>query len=262
MSVLETLVTALRSGTVEVIDLTAPLSEETPIICLPPERGQPWPFAREVISNFDEAGPTVYWNNIRLSEHTGTHFDAPAHWLSGKGLQDVSQVPPSRLVGPAVVLDMTQAADRDPDFLLRREHIEAWTAEHGPLPEDGWLLYRTGWETRRDDPERFLNDRHTPGVDPACARWLAEETALAGIGVETVGTDAGLAGDFTDQPFPCHWYLHGAGKYGLTQLRNLAQLPPTGALLMTGPLPIVGGSGSPTRVLALVEHHSQVSEGA
>ena len=62
-----------------------------------------------------------------------------------------------------------------------------------------------------------------------------------------------LAGDFTDQPFPCHWYLHGAGKYGLTQLRNLALLPPTGALLVAGPLPIVRGSGSPARVLALVE---------
>ena len=72
--------------------------------------------------------------------------------------------------------------------------------------------------------------------------------------METVGTDAGLAGDFTDQPFPCHWHLHGAGKYGLTQLRNLALLPPTGAVVIASPLPIVRGSGSPTRVLALVEH--------
>ncbi|OIJ63637.1 cyclase family protein [Streptomyces mangrovisoli] len=252
MSVLAGLLTALRGGTVQVIDLTTPLSERTPIISLPPERGQPWPFSREVISNFDAPGPTVYWNNIRLSEHTGTHFDAPVHWLSGRTRQDVAQVPPGRLVGPAVVIDMSAEAEKDPDFLLRREHVEAWTAEHGPLPADGWLLHRTGWDTRNDDPERFLNDRHTPGVDPECARWLAEETPLAGLGVETVGTDAGLAGDF-DQPYPCHWYLHGAGKYGLTQLRNLELLPPTGALLIAGPLPIVGGSGSPTRVLALVE---------
>ncbi|WP_328556982.1 MULTISPECIES: cyclase family protein [unclassified Streptomyces] len=252
MSVLAGLLTALRGGTVQVIDLTTPLSERTPIISLPPERGQPWPFSREVISNFDAPGPTVYWNNIRLSEHTGTHFDAPVHWLSGRTHQDVAQVPPRRLVGPAAVIDLGAEAEKDPDFLLRREHIEAWTAEHGPLPEDGWLLYRTGWDARNDDPERFLNDRHTPGVAPECARWLAEETPLAGLGVETVGTDAGLAGDF-DQPYPCHWYLHGAGKYGLTQLRNLQLLPPTGALLIAGPLPIVGGSGSPTRVLALVE---------
>ncbi|WP_154814070.1 cyclase family protein [Actinophytocola xinjiangensis] len=249
------LAAALRGGAVEVVDLTAPLSEDTPIIGLPPERGQPWAFAREVISNYDEAGPTVYWNNIRLSEHTGTHFDAPVHWLSGKGSQDVSQVPPGRLVGQAAVLDLREQVARDPDFLLRREHVEAWIAEHGPLPENGWLLYRTGWDERAGDPARFLNDRHTPGVAEDCARWLAEQTPLLGIGVETVGTDAGLAGDF-EQPYPCHWFFHGAGKYGLTQLRNLGELPPTGAIVIAGPLPIVGGSGSPTRVLALVERHA------
>ncbi|QFZ21199.1 cyclase family protein [Saccharothrix syringae] len=252
MSALTGLMAALRTGAVEVVDLTAPLSEQTPIIALPPERGQPWPFSREVISDFDVAGPTVYWNNIRLSEHTGTHFDAPAHWLSGKGGPDVSEVPPADLVGPAVVLDFSAEAAADPDFLLRREHVERWQDEHGPLPDRGWLLYRTGWDARGNDPARFLNDGHTPGVDPDCARWLAERTPVIGIGVETVGTDAGLAGGF-ERPYPCHWFFHGAGKYGLTQLRNLARLPTTGAVLVASPLPIVRGSGSPTRVLALVD---------
>ena len=251
MTVVTDLLSALHNGSVRVVDLTAPLSEDTPIIALPPERGQPWPFTREVISDYDEAGPTVYWNNIRLSEHTGTHFDAPVHWLSGKGSQDVSEVPVARLVGPAAVIDMSREVAGDPDFLLRREHLEAWQDEHGPLPDGGWLLYRTGWDARRTDAERFLNGGHTPGVAADCARWLAEETPLVGIGVETVGTDAGQAGEF-DRPYPCHWHMHGAGKYGLTQLRNLALLPPTGAALIASPLPIVGGSGSPTRVLALV----------
>jgi kynurenine formamidase len=254
MSLLTELTTALRTGAVQVVDLTAPLSEDTPIIQLPAERGQPWPFQREVISNFDHLGPHVFWNNIRLSEHTGTHFDAPSHWLSGKDSQDVSQVPPARLVGPAAVIDMTAEVALNPDFLLERGHVEAWVDEHGPLPEGGWLLYRTGWDARKDQ-QAFLNDKHTPGVSEACAQWLAEETALLGFGVETVGTDAGLAGEF-DQPYPCHWFLHGAGKYGLTQLRNLALLPATGAIVIASPLPIVGGSGSPARVLALVENRS------
>jgi kynurenine formamidase len=86
----------------------------------------------------------------------------------------------------------------------------------------------------------------------ACARWLAEQAPIVGLGVETVGTDAGIAHSF-DPPFPCHTFLHGAGKYGLTQLANLARLPPTGALIVVAPLPIVGGSGSPARVYALVE---------
>ncbi len=253
MAVLSDLVAALSAATVDVVDLTAPLSEDTPVLELPPELAPAWPLSRELISDYDERGPHTYWNNLRLSEHTGTHFDAPVHWISGKGLDDVSQVPPTRLVGPAAVLDFTAQAAADPDFLLEREHVEAWQERHGPLPAGGWLLYRTGWETRQHDKAAFLNDRHTPGIAPACARWLAQETDLVGVGVETVGTDAGLAAGFAEQPFPCHWYFQGANKYGLTQLRNLRLLPPLGAVLITAPLPIVGGSGSPTRVLALVE---------
>jgi kynurenine formamidase len=175
------------------------------------------------------------------------------HWLSGKGLDDVASVPPRRLVGPAAVLDFSLQANADPDFLLQRHHVEAWEAEHGALPEDGWLLYRTGWDRRVGDPASFLNGGHTPGVAPDCARWLAEHTPILGIGVETVGTDAGQAASFADQPFPCHWYFHQANKYGLTQLQRLAELPPQGALVVAGPLPIVDGSGSPARVLALVD---------
>jgi kynurenine formamidase len=253
MPVLADLVTGLRDGRIEVVDLTAPLSEDTPIIRLPPDHGQPWAFQREPISHYDSAGPTVYWNNIRLSEHTGTHFDAPVHWLSGRDLDDVSQVKAARLIGPAAVLDFSARATADHDFLLRREHVEAWQDEHGPLPAGGWLLYRTGWDSRRDDPAGFLNDGHTPGVATECAQWLAKHTDVIGIGVETVGTDAGPAAQDGHQPFPCHWFLQGAGKYGLTQLQNLAKLPAQGAVLMAGPLPIVGGSGSPARVIALVE---------
>lgn len=261
VSILAQLGACLRDGRVQLIDLTAPLSEATPIIQLPPERGQPWPFSRELISRYDEAGPTVYWNNIRLSEHTGTHFDAPIHWLSGKNFDDVSQVPASRLIGAAVVIDLS-AETGNPNFLLEREHVERWCAKHGPLPEGGWLLYRTGWASRSADNSAFLNGGQTPGVSPGCARWLAEQTALIGIGVETVGTDAGMAGHF-DPPYPCHWFFHGSNKYGLTQLRNLAQLPEVGAWVIAAPLPIVGGSGSPARVFALVERRSTtVREGA
>ena len=89
-------------------------------------------------------------------------------------------------------------------------------------------------------------------MSPDCARWLADEAPILGMGVETVGTDAGAAHSF-DPPFPCHAALMGSGKYGLTQLQNLAQLPPSGAVLVVAPLPIVSGSGSPARVLALVE---------
>ncbi len=86
----------------------------------------------------------------------------------------------------------------------------------------------------------------------ACAQWLAASESIIGLGVETVGTDAGAAHSF-DPPFPCHASLLGAGKYGLTQLQNLALLPPHGAVVIAGPLPITGGSGSPCRAIALIE---------
>jgi kynurenine formamidase len=256
MPILESFADALAAGTVEVVDLTAPLSADTPVIQLPPEFAQTARFELEEISRYDERGPAWYWNNVRTGEHTGTHFDAPSHWITGRDGEDVAAVPARRLVGPAVVLDFSVPAAADPDFLLEVDHVREWEKAHGPLPAGGWLLYRTGWDARSASQEDFLNaddsGPHTPGISPECSRWLAEEAPVIGLGVETVGTDAGRAHSF-DPPFPCHAALLGSGKYGLTQLQNLALLPPTGAVLVAAPLPIVGGSGSPARVLALVE---------
>src|SRR5262245_61244422 len=252
MTVLQDLVAALSDGTVEVVDLTAPLSAQTPILTLPEPFGQTWPFALTEISRYDDRGPAWYWNNISTGEHTGTHFDAPIHWVTGRDADDVSQVPVRRLVAPAAVLDLTANVASDPDFLLEVDHIKAWEAEHGPLPAGGWLLYRTGWDARSDNDDAFLNNGQSPGISVECAKWLAEEAPIVGVGVETVGTDAGAAHSF-DPPFPCHSFLLGHDKYGLTQLRNLDRLPPTGAVVVAGPLPILHGSGSPCRVLGLVE---------
>jgi kynurenine formamidase len=255
-SVLTALTEALAAGSVEVVDLTARLSSETPVIQLPPEFGQTAHFELEEISAYDDRGPAWYWNNFRSGEHTGTHFDAPNHWVTGQGGLDVASVPVGHLVRPAVVLDFSAQAAADPDFLLEVDDIRTWEQEHSPLPEGGWLLYRTGWDARSDNQERFTNadetGPHTPGMSPECARWVAEESPVIGVGVETVGTDAGAAHSF-DPAFPCHSFLMGNGKYGLTQLQNLASLPPTGAVLIVGPLPIVTGSGAPARAVALVE---------
>jgi len=256
MPLLDQLISAIRAADIQVIDLTARLEPATPIIQLPAPFGNTVPFSLQEISRYDDRGPGWYWNNISTGEHTGTHFDAPVHWITGRDGADVAQVPVTSLIAPAAVLDFSAQAAADPDFLLEPAHIKQWEAEHGLLPEGGWLLYRTGWDARSGSQQAFLNASetgpHTPGVSVECARWLAEEAPVIGLGVETVGTDAGAAHSF-DPPFPCHAALLGAGKFGLTQLQNLALLPATGAVLLAGPLPITGGSGSPARVLALVE---------
>jgi kynurenine formamidase len=246
---------ALASGDVRVVDLTQPLSERTPVIRLPEPFANTPGLSRTELSRYDERGPAWAWSTLELGEHVGTHFDAPIHWITGRDGEDVASVAPGRLVGPAVVIDRSAQAAQNPDDLLTVEHVRAFEAEHGALPEGGWLLLRTGWDARAHDEAAFLNapegQPHTPGPDAECARWLAEESPLVGFGVETVGTDAGAAGGF-DPPFPAHHYLLGAGKYGITQLANLAQLPPTGALIVVAPLRLVDGTGSPCRVLALV----------
>lgn len=245
---------ALASGAVTVIDLTAKLSSSTPVLPLP-EGMAPIPrFELEELARYDERGETSFQNGIHTGEHVGTHFDAPCHWVTGIEHGDVSEVPVTRLVGPAVVIDRTAEVAQDPDYLLTVEDVQGWERTNGALPA-GWLLYRTGWAARSHDQGLFLNaddgGPHTPGVAPECAQWLAEETDIVGFGVETVGTDAGQAFGF-DPAFPVHTHLLGAGKYGVTQLQNLDLLPLTGSLIVVAPLPIVGGSGSPARVLALV----------
>jgi len=255
MNNLASLAARIMDGSIEVIDLTSPLHSETPILQLPPQWGQTMPFQLEEISRYDERGPAWYWNNIRTGEHTGTHLDAPNHWVTGRDGPDVSQIPASRLIGPAVVIDRVAEATANPDYLLDVKDLEDWQREHGPLPKNGWLLFRTGWAARGDDPQRYANadehGSHTPGLTHQAATYLAT-TDLLGLGVETVGTDAGQAFGF-EPAFPCHAAILGAGKYGLTQLRHLDRLPVTGAVVIAAPLPIVTGSGSPARVLALVE---------
>lgn len=254
--VLTQLVDALKGGAVRVVDLTQPLGPETPVIDLPPQFAQSPPLTVEKISEYDDAGPAWYWNTLHLGEHTGTHFDAPVHWVTGKELPDntTDTIPPGRFVGPACVVDVTAEVAEDEDFLLTKEDVLAWEAEHGRLPDGSWFLLHTGWSAR-EGREAFLNARedgpHSPGFDVACARFLAEERQILGVGVETVGTDAGQAGTF-DPPFPTHTFMHGAGKLGLASLTQLDQLPATGAVVIAAPLKIVRGSGSPLRVLALV----------
>jgi kynurenine formamidase len=249
------LLAALAGGDVEIVDLTQPLSESTPIIQLPPPFVNTPGLKVHEISHYDDRGPAWAWRWLEIGEHVGTHIDAPIHWVTGQDKQDLGTMPAKDLIGPAVVLDRVAETEADPDYVVTVEDIKAFESEHGALPAGGWLFLRTGWDTRANDSDAFLNASsgmpRTPGFDAACAKYLAHDTPLIGVGVETVGIDAGGAGGF-DPPFPVHNFMLGAGKYGVTQLANLAKLPTTGALVVVAPMKLVGGTGSPVRVIALV----------
>jgi kynurenine formamidase len=253
-TLLTQLAAELARGTVEVIDLTQPLGPETPVIGLPPIFAPSPGVTMEVISRYDDKGPAWYWNTIHMGEHTGTHFDAPVHWITGKELPNnaTDTIPASRFVGPGCVIDVSQEAKRDPDFLLMPDHVAAWENAHGHIPRGAWVLLRSDWSKRTG--AAFINadenGPHSPGFHHTTSELLAKDRDVLGVGVETIGTDAGQAGRF-DPPFPNHSIMHGNGKFGLASLCNLDRLPATGSLIIAAPLKLVNGSGSPLRVLAL-----------
>lgn len=249
----------LANNEIEVVDLTHTLDPDFPVIILPPEFGQCARFRMEEVSAYDHRGPAWKWHNISMSEHTGTHFDAPIHWISGRDIPNgaVDEIDPSQLVGPVVVIDCSAGSALDDDFVLTPDVILDWEAKHGEIPENAWVLMRTDWSKRSNID--YLNMRedgpHSPGPNPEAIELLLSRN-IRGFGTETVGTDAGQ-GMHHVPPYPAHFLLHGAGKFGLQCLKNLHLLPATGAILLAAPLKIKGGTGSPLRVLALVSKDSK-----
>ncbi|MEO8721993.1 MAG: cyclase family protein [Sphingobium sp.] len=253
---LASLVGEIADGRISVVDLTNTLSTDFPVIVLPSEFGQCEPFRMETVSRYDGDGPAWYWNNISMNEHTGTHFDAPAHWITGRDVVNgtVDAVSPKDFVHPAVVIDISAEAAANEDFIVTRPFLEAWEKANGAILPRHWILLRSNW-SRRVGTLSYLNLRddgaHSPGPDADAMRFLVLERDCVGLGVETVGTDAGQAAHF-DEPLPAHSVLHGNGRFGLQCLTNLDQLPTFGAVIVATPLKIKGGSGSPLRVVALI----------
>ena len=253
---------ALLGGNVRVVDCTAPLGPQTPLLRLPEDVARNTPrVVIHKISEYDADGPWWAWNWLELGEHSGTHFDAPHHWLTGKDFADgyTDTLDVQRLIAPVNVIDCSAEAAADPDFLLTAEGVKAWEAAHGVINPGEWVVMRTDWDKRMHDEESFLNEdpdphedgSHSPGPSPDCIDYLLSR-GIVGWGTQCIGTDAGMAGKFSP-PYPAHNFLHRDNCFGLASLCNLDQLPPKGAILIVPPLKIVQGTGSPLRVLALVQ---------
>ncbi|MBJ3777925.1 cyclase family protein [Acuticoccus mangrovi] len=257
MSALKELAEGLLSGAIEVVDLSGPLGPDTPLLKLPPELAVDTPKIEiHKISEYDNNGPFWAWNWLKLGEHSGTHFDAPIHWITGKDVphNTTDSLPIQKVVAPVNVIDCSKEVAADPDFLLTADGVRAWEAEHGAIEPGTWVVMRTDWHKRNHSEAEFLNadatGPHSPGPTPDCIELVVERGAV-GWGTECIGTDAGQAGGM-DPPFPAHNLLHKNNRYGLASLVNLDKLPAKGAILIATPLKIVHGTGSPVRAIALV----------
>ncbi len=254
---LSQLISELAAGRLRIVDLTQPLSARR-LRCyrLPAQWNNTPPFSLKELSRYDERGPAWYWNAFETGEHTGTHFDAPVHWISGKDLPNntVDRIPPAEFVGPACVVDVTQDVARDPNFLVTPELLHAWEKTNGKIPASrvGIVAHRMveaydcrglhQYERRRPAHSR-MGARQRQNFSRANAMCSASEWKQS---APTQARPREL-----QPPFPNHFIMHGSGKFGLAGLCNLDQLPATGAVVIAAPLKIVGGSGSPLRVIAI-----------
>lgn len=214
------------------------------------------PFALSVVSY----GPTEagFWyaaNAFCAAEHGGTHLDAPIHFAEGK--RTAAEIPLEDLMGPAVVVDVSERAQAERDYLIGVIDFDAWEGEHGPIPEGSIVLLRTGWSARWPDRAAYLGtaargpeavpDVRFPGLDPDAARWLVEERDARAVGIDTASIDRGSSTDFR-----AHQVLAAADVPIFENLAQLDLVPARGAWVIALPMKIERGTGGPLRAIAFV----------
>lgn len=219
-----------------------------------------WPTAEafrldRVAEGRTAAGYYYAANNFFTSEHGGTHIDAPVHFAEGR--QTVDEIPLERLVGYAVVVDVSSAAAADADYQVSVQDFERWEQAHGPIPSDAIVLLRTGFARHWPDATRYLGTAergeaavaklHFPGLHPDAARWLVENRAISAIGIDTASIDYGQSTQYES-----HRTLYERNIPAFENLASLDRLPPLGATVVALPMKIRGGSGAPLRAIAVL----------
>jgi kynurenine formamidase len=232
-----------------VVDLTHPLNEQSIF----------WPTAEKFRLEQVADGPTdqgYYYaaNNFRTAEHGGTHVDAPVHFAKGAWTTD--QIPLDRLMGRAVVVDVSRECATNADYQVRIGDFEAWEKQHGRIEADSIVLIRTGYSSRWPDAQKYLGTAergpqavarlHFPGLEPAATKWLVEQRHIKSVGIDTASIDFGQS-----KLFETHRTLFAANVPAFENLAFLEKLPPRGTTLIALPAKIEGGSGGPLRAVAL-----------
>jgi kynurenine formamidase len=219
-----------------------------------------WPTANgfkldTVFNGVTPAGFYYEAYNYCAAEHGGTHLDAPVHFAKGKWTTD--QIPLDRLTGEGVVIDVSNNALKNADYLVSIADIEAWEKTNGKLPADIIILFRTGYGSFYPDAKKYLgtDERgadavaklHFPGIAPAAAEWLVKNRKIKGVGLDVASVDYGQSKDFKT-----HQILYEQNIPGFENVANLDKLPVKGALIIALPMKIKGGSGGPLRIVAFV----------
>ncbi len=192
-------------------------------------------------------------NQFLTPEHGGTHLDAPIHFAEGKHFNH--EIPLERLIGPAVVIDVTAQAQRDADYRLTAADVIAFERRNGLIQPGTIVLLRTGWSSRWPDRKRYFGDDtpndasnlHFPSFGEEAARLLVEQRQVAALGADVASIDYGPS-----KSFMVHRIAAAANVPGMENLTNLEQLPERGAIIIALPMKIEGGSGGPLRAVALL----------
>jgi kynurenine formamidase len=232
----------LANGFRTVYDLTHTFSPQIPVF--------PAFKPVQIRQRFTIAKDGFFANEITFDEHTGTHLDAPIHFVADRPSAD--RLAPDRFFAPLAVVSIEARAAKDPDAVVTVDDVLAWERRHGRLPSGAFVAMHSGWDARIGDANRFLNKdaqgtMHAPGFSEEAARFLAQERDIVGAGVDTLSLDVASA-----QKFVAHLALLGAGKYAVELMANLATVPPAGATLIVGGPKHQGASGGPVRVFAVV----------
>ncbi|MDP9263343.1 MAG: cyclase family protein [Acidobacteriota bacterium] len=227
-----------------VLDLTQPLSEKFPNW----EGTEKSPFEAKPLGRMEKDG--YFTRTISLPEHFATHMDAPAHFAAGGWTVD--QIPPERLVGPLVVLDVTAQSKANADYQISVEDVARWERAHGQISPGSIVLARTGWAARATSMKDYRNAdekgaKHFPGFLLETVKFLVEARNIYGLGIDTMSVDYGAS-----DTYPVHLYTAKHNVYHLENVADLSAVPEAGALLVAAPAKLAGGSGGPVRILALV----------
>ncbi len=233
--------TALADGHSKVADMTHELHEDFPTYF-----GKPL-FSREELFNYDTHRFNLF--NLTMSEHVGTHIDAPLHFT--KDGDSVVEIPVENLVAPLCVIDIKERAAENPDAQVTPDDIKAWKSKHGDIPKGACVAMNSGWAAHVNS-EKFRNPDsdgklHFPGFHIETAKMLMEETGATSLGVDTLSLDHGPSTDFV-----VHYDWLPTGRFGVENLTNLDNVPAQGATMVIGAPKHRGGTGGPSRVLALV----------